>query len=283
MSYLEMQDVDKHYGSGSERTDVLNGINLSIEQGEFVAIVGFSGSGKSTLISLMAGLIKPDAGTVSLQGKVVREPGPDRGVVFQNYSLLPWLSVFGNIELAVKQVFPKYCKSEIAEHVRRYIAMVNLKEAESKKPSELSGGMKQRVSLARALAMQPDILLMDEPFSALDALTRAVLQDELTRIWEQDRRTVVMITNDIDEALLLADRIVPLKPGPGATLGEAFDVSCLSRPRDRTAINQDVNYKRLRNAITNYMIELNTDHKKARTRRNLLLPDLNQPVDLTAA
>ncbi len=281
MAFLEMKSVNKGYGSANLRTEVLNDINLQVEEGEFIAIVGFSGSGKSTLISLMAGLITPDSGQIMLKGQEITDPGPDRGIVFQNYSLLPWLSVAGNVDLSVKQVFPKLSRAERRKHVEKYVDMVNLLPAIGKKPHELSGGMRQRVSIARALAMQPEILLLDEPLSALDALTRAVLQDEITNIWEKDRRTVIMITNDVDEAILLADRIVPLKPGPNATFGPEFKVP-LERPRDRTAMNDDPEFKKIRNAVTSYLMDVNTEAKSLNVNTNIVLPDI-QPVDLSAA
>ena len=220
MPFLETREANVGFGALSERYEVLRNINLSVEENEFVAIIGFSGSGKSTLMSMLAGLVQPDSGCVTLDGEERTAPGPDRGIVFQNYSLLPWLSVYGNIELAVKQVFPKMNSADRRGYVQRYIDMVNLTGAEWKKPNELSGGMRQRLSLARTLSMQPRVLLLDEPLSALDALTRSVLQDEIIRIWEEDRRTVIMITNDVDEAVLMADRIVTLTPGPEATLGQ---------------------------------------------------------------
>jgi nitrate/nitrite transport system ATP-binding protein len=240
MAFLELHHVSKSFGGPA----VLNDINLSIERGEFVAIVGYSGSGKTTLISMIAGLQKPDHGTVRLNDLDITEPGPDRGVVFQNYSLLPWLTVFENIALAVEQVFPNYSAEKKRQHVEKYIAMVNLTAARDKLPRQLSGGMRQRVSVARALAMDPQILLLDEPLSALDALTRSTLQDEIERIWEADKKTVVLITNDVDEALLLADRIIPLSPAPGATLGESVTVT-LARPRERKALNHDPEFKPL--------------------------------------
>jgi nitrate/nitrite transport system ATP-binding protein len=232
MSFLELKNVSKGFGGAP----VLADINLNIEKGEFVAIVGFSGAGKTSLISLIAGLLKPDGGTLSLNGLEITGPGPDRGIVFQNYSLLPWLSVFENILLAVDQVNPNWSTGKKKEHVEKYITMVNLTPARDKKPSELSGGMRQRVSVARALAMDPQILLLDEPLSALDALTRATLQDEISRIWQKDQKTVVLITNDPDEGIYLADRIIPLTAGPGATLGPSFRVE-IPRPRNRKAIN----------------------------------------------
>ncbi|MEM7790095.1 MAG: ATP-binding cassette domain-containing protein, partial [Verrucomicrobiota bacterium] len=193
MSYLEIDNVSLGFGPRDNRSEVLRNVNLSVEENEFVAVVGFSGSGKSTLISLLAGLLLPDSGEIRLGGAPIKEPSPRLGIMFQNYSLLPWLSVFENVALAVSQVFPNYNKAELREHVEKYVAMVKLTPALEKKPSELSGGMRQRVSLARTLAMKPEILLLDEPLSALDALTRAEIQDEIINIWENDKRTIVMI------------------------------------------------------------------------------------------
>jgi nitrate/nitrite transport system ATP-binding protein len=253
MAFLELKDVAKGFGSKKSRTPVLEGINLTVERGEFLAIVGYSGAGKTTLINMMAGLVTPDSGTITIDGKVVTGPGADRGVVFQNYSLLPWMTAFENIYLAVDQTFGDWTADKKRSHAERYLAMVNLSAARDKKPSELSGGMKQRVSVARALAVEPQVLLLDEPFGALDALTRATLQDELARIWEQDHRTVVLITNDVDEGILLADRIIPLSMGPGATLGPAIDVA-IQRPRDRKAMNHDAGFKAVRNRVIEYLL-----------------------------
>lgn len=273
MPFLELKNVSKGFGG----TPVLKNLNLTIERGEFVAIVGYSGSGKTTLISLIAGLVKPDTGTVKLNDLEITEPGPDRGIVFQNYSLLPWLTVYDNIALAVDEVFPNWAPEKRREHIHRYIAMVNLTPAVDKLPRQLSGGMRQRVSVARALAIDPQILLLDEPLSALDALTRMTLQDEIERIWEADRKTVVLITNDVDEGLLLADRIIPLSPGPGATLGESIAVT-LARPRDRKALNHDPEFKRLRALVTNQLIDYRTRNKTTVTQK-LILPDI-LPEDL---
>ncbi|MEM7317322.1 MAG: ABC transporter ATP-binding protein, partial [Planctomycetota bacterium] len=244
---------------------------------EFVAIIGFSGSGKSTLMNLLAGIQPASRGNVLMNGEVVTQPGPERGILFQNYSLLPWLSVFGNIELAVKQVFPQMRSAERRTYIQKYIDTVSLTGSEWKKPRELSGGMRQRLSLARTLAMQPQVLLLDEPLSALDALTRSNLQDEIIRIWEEDRRTVVMITNDVDEAVLMADRIVALTPGPKATLGRSFPVT-LERPRDRTTLNFNPEFIELRNTVTEYMIEINKEAKELKKDVNVQLPDL-MPID----
>lgn len=250
---LEMRHVSKAYGTGTERVEVLKDINLGINPGEFVSIVGFSGSGKTTLLSLLAGLIKPDAGAILKSDKQIDSPAQDRGVVFQSYSLMPWLTVYGNIALAVDQVYPHWSNSQRRKQVEKYIAMVNLTPAREKRPAQLSGGMRQRVAVARALAMEPDILLLDEPLSALDALTRANLQQEILRIWEQDRKTVLLITNDVDEAIFMSDRVIPLNPGPNATLGPEFAIN-LERPRDRTALNHDEEFKKLRKTVTEYLI-----------------------------
>lgn len=273
MSFLELDNVSFGFGPASHRYEVLAGASLSVEQNEFVAIIGFSGSGKSTLISLLAGLEKPDQGEVRMHGNTIGEPAPDKGIMFQNYSLLPWLSVFGNIDLAVKQVFPKLDTTERTEYVQQYIDMVNLTGSEEKRPHELSGGMRQRLSLARTLSMKPEVLLLDEPLSALDALTRAVLQDEIIRIWEEDRRTVVMITNDVDEAVLMADRIIPLTPGPSAQFGQEFPVT-LARPRERATLNFNPEFKTLRNEVTKYMLRINEEAKSLSPTVDLPLPDL---------
>lgn len=273
MSFLELTDVSKHYGEGDKRTDVLTDINLSVKEGEFVAIVGFSGSGKTTLISSIAGLIKPDSGEITLRGEALRGPGPDRGVVFQSYSLMPWLSVYGNIRLGIDAVFSSESEEERKARASKYISMVGLAHASDRKPAELSGGMRQRVAVARALAMDPDVLLLDEPLSALDALTRANLQDEIEAIWEADRKTVILITNDVDEAILLADRIIPLTPGPSATLGPSFEVN-LPRPRDRTAVNSNPVFKALRAEVTGYLLDASEAEREARKSAERAAPDL---------
>ncbi len=274
MSFLELHHVTKSFGSAP----VLEGVDLSIDRGEFVAIVGYSGSGKTTLISLIAGLLQPDAGALTIDGSAIAGPGPDRALVFQNYSLLPWLTVFENVALAVEQVFPHFTPEQTQTHVERFIAMVNLSPARDKLPRQLSGGMRQRVAVARALAMEPQILLLDEPLSALDALTRGTLQDEIERIWESQKKTVVLITNDVDEALLLADRIIPLTPGPGATLSEPIPVT-IDRPRDRKALNHDSEFKRLRALITTRLLSYHQGSKSTITRK-LILPDI-LPDDLS--
>lgn len=269
MALLELKNVSKSFGSGSTKVNVLSNINLAVEEGEFVAIVGFSGSGKTTLINLINGLLFPDQGEVLLHGLPITGPGPDRGVIFQNYSLLPWLSVYKNIKLAVDEVFPKLSKMEKDLHIKKYISMVNLSHAKDKMPSELSGGMRQRVSVARALAMDPEILLMDEPLSALDALTRGTLQEEIVNIWSQNRKTAILITNDVDEGILMADRIIPLTPGPNATLGPEFKVD-FERPRIVTEINKNSTYKRLRNDILEFLIEVGATRRQVSDQKYLL-------------
>jgi len=270
---LELRGVSKGYGSGRSRTQVLANVDLAIAEGEFVAIVGFSGSGKTTLINLLAGLADPDGGEVLKGGRPVRGPGPDRGVVFQSYSLMPWLTVIENVALAVDSVFGDRPGPERRARVDRYVAMVGLADARDKRPAQLSGGMRQRVAVARALAANPDVLLLDEPLSALDALTRAKLQDEIVRIWSQDRKTVVLITNDVDEALMLADRILPLDPGPRATLGPSFAVD-IPRPRDRRELNHQEGFKRLRAAITQYLLEAGNRRLTASGGKVIRLPAL---------
>lgn len=279
MPFLELKNVCKGYGEGKDRIEVLKNINLVVEEGDFLAIIGFSGSGKSTLISLISGLIKPDSGEILLNGKSVVGPGPDRGVIFQNYSLLPWLTVQGNVALAVDHLFPDWPVEKRRDHVRKYVDMVNLTPALEKRPAELSGGMRQRVAVARALAMNPNILLMDEPLSALDALTRGTLQREIEKIWGRDQKTVILITNDVDEGLVLADKIIPLNPGPEATLGPAFEVE-LPRPREKTELNNNFTYKRLRNDIIEYLMDVGARRKGATQTEEYILPDL-EPVDLT--
>ncbi len=272
MAFLELKNVCKSYGEGPARTEVLKDISLEIDEGEFVAIVGFSGSGKTTLISAMAGLISPDSGAITLNGKPIEGPGPERGVVFQSYSLMPWLTVKGNIALAVDQVFGKESKADRAARTKKYVEMVGLTPAIDRRPAELSGGMRQRVAVARALAMSPEILLLDEPLSALDALTRAKLQDEIEAIWRREKKTVVLITNDVDEAILLADRIIPLNPGPNATLGPEFRVT-IPRPRERAAMNENAAFKKLRAEITAYLMQVGIE-RGIDAEEDLILPNV---------
>ncbi|HEX2881581.1 MAG TPA: ABC transporter ATP-binding protein [Polyangiaceae bacterium] len=262
MAFLELKRVNKSFTTSDRQNDVLSNVNLNIERGEFVAIVGYSGAGKTTLMSLISGLLMPDSGEVTLNGQRIKGPAPNRGVVFQNYSLLPWLSVYENIYLAVDQVFPTWDRAKKDEHTLRHIALVNLTPARDKRPAELSGGMRQRVSVARALAMDPDILLMDEPLGALDALTRSVLQDELGRIWRENKKTMLLITNDVDEGILLADRIIPLSAGPRATLGPEVVVD-IPRPRDRRALNHDPRFREIRSTVFGYLMDSSAQRRRA--------------------
>jgi nitrate/nitrite transport system ATP-binding protein len=270
---LELKGVSKYYGAGAQRTEVLKDINLQIKEGEFVAIVGFSGSGKTTLISLMAGLLQADEGEVLCNGVPIVGPGPDRGVVFQSYSLMPWMTVRQNVALAVDQVFKSESKAARKARVEKYVGMVNLTPALYKRPAELSGGMRQRVSVARALSASPDVMLLDEPLSALDALTRSKLQDEIIRIWSQEKKTVVLITNDVDEGIIMADRIIPLRPGPNATLGPEFPVT-LARPRDRTAMNHDPEFKRIRREVTQYLMQVSAEQNAKADDKIVSLPSV---------
>ncbi|WP_136656747.1 nitrate ABC transporter ATP-binding protein [Nitratireductor sp. XY-223] len=272
MSFLEITGLSKHYGEGIGRTEVLTDVNLKVEEGEFIAIVGFSGSGKTTLMSLLAGLIKADEGGVIFKGKEVDRPGRERALVFQSYSLMPWLSVAGNVSLAVDSVFSGKSAAERREIVDKYIDMVGLSHARDRRPAELSGGMRQRVAVARALAMRPEVLLLDEPLSALDALTRAKLQDEFAEISRKEKKTIILVTNDVDEAILLADRIIPLTPGPNATLGEEFVVD-LPQPRDRGEMNHNDAFIRLRTGITKYLMNLGAE-RGVDAGRDIELPNV---------
>ncbi len=272
MAYLELNNIYKTYGEGENATEVLSDINLSIEEGEFVAIVGFTGSGKTTLVNLINGLIKPTSGEVLFKGEPVVDTSHERGVIFQNYSLLPWLTVGQNVYMAVKEAFPKENKAFLKQRVNDYVAMVSLSPAINKRPKELSGGMRQRVAVARALAMNPEMIIMDEPLGALDALTRGNLQDEILNIWSQDKRTALLITNDVDEGIYMADRIIPLKPGPNATLGPEFKID-IERPRDKTALNDNANFKKTRNAIIEYLMDIGEERKSV-SNETYELPDL---------
>ncbi|HHG3355831.1 TPA: ABC transporter ATP-binding protein [Vibrio parahaemolyticus] len=232
----------------------LKNVDLQINKGEFVSLIGHSGCGKSTVLNLVAGLYMPTDGGVIVDGREVAGPGPDRAVVFQNHSLLPWLTVYQNVELTVKQIAGKKGKAWIQEQVNHYLELIQMQHAAHKKPDEISGGMKQRVGIARALALQPKVLLMDEPFGALDALTRAHLQDALMKIQAELNNTVIMITHDVDEAVLLSDKIVMMTNGPAATIGEVLEVN-LPRPRERVALADDAQYQKCRQAVLKFLYE----------------------------
>ncbi|WP_238857734.1 ABC transporter ATP-binding protein [Poritiphilus flavus] len=273
MAYLELNNVCKTYGEGVHATEVLSDINLSIEEGEFVAIVGFTGSGKTTLVNLINGLLKPTGGEILFKGKAVSGTSHERGVIFQNYSLLPWLTVGQNVSMAVREAFPNEKRKAVKERVAQYVEMVGLTPAISKRPKELSGGMRQRVAVARALSMNPEMIIMDEPLGALDALTRGNLQDEILKIWSKDRRTALLITNDVDEGLYMADRIIPLRPGPRATLGPEFKID-IERPRDKTELNDNPFYKKTRNAIIEYLMSIGEERKTV-SGKVYALPELS--------
>ncbi|MDG1662489.1 MAG: ABC transporter ATP-binding protein [Pseudomonadales bacterium] len=254
-NYLKVSQVGIEFPTDGEPFRALQNVNLSIAKGEFISLIGHSGCGKSTVLNIIAGLYQASEGGIILEGREVDEPGPDRAVVFQNHALLPWLSVYENVELAVKCVF-KHSKSkaEIREWVEHNLSLVHMEHALNKRPGEISGGMKQRVGIARCLAMQPKVLLMDEPFGALDALTRAHLQDSLMDIQNNLGNTVVMITHDVDEAVLLSDRIVMMTNGPAASIGEVLDIN-LPRPRDRLALAEDVQYNAYRQQVLRFLYE----------------------------
>lgn len=276
MAVLELINVCKGYGTGADRQEVLHNLNLTVEEGEFLAIVGFSGSGKTTLMKIIAGLISPDSGEVLYKGKKVTRPSNERGLIFQNYSLLPWLSVYENVALSVNAVFKDKSKIVRERIVRETVEMVNLTPAINKKPKELSGGMKQRVSVARALAVDPELLLMDEPLSALDALTRGNLQEEILSIWSKNKRTAVLISNDVDEAIFMADRVIALNQGPKATFGPEFKVG-LDRPRDKAELNSNEDFIKTRNTILEYLMEIGVSIND-NTADEIILPDL-RPID----
>lgn len=271
---IELQQVSKSFDGNA----VLRDISLTAKPGEFIAIVGYSGSGKSTLMNLIAGLVKPDAGAITMEGVAVNGPGPERGLVFQNYSLLPWLTVRENIALAVNEIFSSETKDERAARVEEAIAMVKLSHAATKLPRELSGGMKQRVSVARTLAIKPKVLLLDEPLSALDALTRSVLQDQILEIREQTGQTVILITNDVDEALYMADRIIPLSTGPGATFGPEELVPA-PHPRNRAELLKTPGMLEARERIVNYLLGQRQD--AATQTESTALPADMWPIDIT--
>ena len=252
---LELSDVGIEFPTPKGPFCALQNVNLKIKKGEFISLIGHSGCGKSTVLNIVAGLYQATQGGVVLSGKEVNEPGPERAVVFQNHSLLPWLTAYQNVELAVKRVFKgQKSKAEMREWIEHNLELVHMSHAMHKRPDEISGGMKQRVGIARALSMEPQVLLMDEPFGALDALTRAHLQDSLMEIQKDLNNTVIMITHDVDEAVLLSDRIVMMTNGPAATIGEIMDVE-LERPRNRIQLADDPQYNRYRQQVLSFLYE----------------------------
>ena len=255
MSYLKIDHVDKTFQRGAATTNVLKDISLDIEKGEYVSVIGHSGCGKSTLLNIIAGLTPITAGAVLLEGKEVRDPGPERAVVFQNHSLLPWLTVYDNVALAVNKVFGgRKSKAQRHDWIMHNLDLVQMGHAKDKRPAEISGGMKQRVGIARGLSMEPKVLLLDEPFGALDALTRAHLQDSIMQIHATLGNTMIMITHDVDEAVLLSDRIVMMTNGPSARIGEVLDVR-LARPRKRLDLVSDRTYIAAREAVLKFLYE----------------------------
>lgn len=250
--FLEFQNVAKIYPTARGPYPVLEDVNLSVKAGEFICVIGHSGCGKSTLLSMVSGFAQPSLGSVTLRGQSIVKPGPDRMVVFQNYALLPWLTAFENVYLAVNAAFPDQLVREKRAIARDFLTRVGLAEAMEKKPPQMSGGMKQRVAIARALAIRPEVLILDEPFGALDALTKEELQEELLQIWNDSRCTVLMVTHDIDEALFLADRLVMMTNGPSAKIGEILEIP-FERPRDRTLMMEDPLYYDLRNEALDFL------------------------------
>jgi bicarbonate transport system ATP-binding protein len=251
-TFLKIENVSKIYPTPKGPYTVLEGVNLTVNEGEFICVIGHSGCGKSTLLNMVSGFADATYGSVRLKGKDIVEPGPDRMVVFQGYALLPWLTVFENVYLAVDSVYPNKLEAEKRAIVKEHLALVGLTEASEKKPPQISGGMKQRVSIARALSIRPEVLILDEPFGALDAITKEELQEELLKIWQDHRCTVLMITHDIDEALFLADRLVMMTNGPAASIGEILEIP-FPRPRDRDRIMEDPEYYDLRNHALDFL------------------------------
>ncbi len=250
--FLVLDRASKVYPTATGEYIVLENVNLTIQQGEFICIIGHSGCGKSTLLNMVSGFSQPSSGSVMLNGQPIGKPGPDRMVVFQGYALLPWLSVYDNVFLAVNSVNPDMAKNTKDEIVRSHLAMVGLTEAAEKLPGQISGGMKQRVAIARALSIRPEVLILDEPFGALDAITKEELQEELLKIWGQNRCTVLMITHDIDEALFLADKLVMMTNGPAANIGEVLTIP-FSRPRDRSRMMEMPEYYQVRNYALDFL------------------------------
>ena len=262
-AFIEVQNAEMVFTTRKGRFHALREINLQIERGEFVTLIGHSGCGKSTLLNLIAGLLLPSSGALLCDNREIAAPGPERAVVFQNHSLLPWLTCFDNVYLAVERVFgAREGKARLKERTDAALALVGLTHAGQKRPGEISGGMKQRVGIARALSMEPQVLLMDEPFGALDALTRAKLQDELLEIVARTHSTVVMVTHDVDEAVLLSDKIVMMTNGPAATIGEVLHVE-LPRPRKRVELAEDPRYVHYRKAVIEFLYTRQAHVEKA--------------------
>ncbi|KJY73539.1 ABC transporter ATP-binding protein [Vibrio nigripulchritudo] len=276
-TFLNLTQLGMRFPTPKGEFVALKNVDLTIKEGEFISLIGHSGCGKSTVLNLVAGLYDPSDGGVILDGREVDGPGPERAVVFQNHSLLPWLSVYQNVELAIKQIATGKSKTWVREQVSHYLDLVQMTHASDKKPSEISGGMKQRVGIARALALKPKVLLMDEPFGALDALTRAHLQDALMAIHADLNTTVIMITHDVDEAVLLSDRIVMMTNGPAATIGEVLSVE-LDRPRNRVELADDTRYQKYRQSVLRFLYE---KQAKPQTVKTSATPIEESPVQAT--
>jgi nitrate/nitrite transport system ATP-binding protein len=255
MAFLQIDNVSKYFPnpSGDGRVCVFKDVTIKIEKGEFVTVIGHSGCGKSTLLNIIAGLDTASEGGVVLNGREVSGPGLDRMVVFQNFSLMPWMTVCENIALAVRSAYPAWEPAQVTAHVNKYIALVGLKGAEAKRPAALSGGMKQRVGLARAFSIEPKVLLLDEPFAQIDALTRGVIQEELIQMWNTSKNTVFMVTHDVDEAILLSDRILLMTNGPSSRIGEMVDVT-IPRPRSRETVIEHPHYYKIRNHVIHFLV-----------------------------
>ncbi|OUR61822.1 bacitracin ABC transporter ATP-binding protein [Colwellia sp. 39_35_sub15_T18] len=278
-AFLDISHIDMVFPTPTGGFTALKEVDLQIEKGEFISLIGHSGCGKSTVLNIVAGLYQATKGGILLKNKEVNEPGPERAVVFQNHSLLPWLTSYQNVELAVKQVFNNtMSKGEMKEWIEYNLKLVHMDHAMHKRPDEISGGMKQRVGIARALAMQPEVLLMDEPFGALDALTRAHMQDSLMEIQNELNNTVIMITHDVDEAVLLSDRIVMMTNGPEATIGEILEVE-LERPRNRLSLAKDLEYNRLRSDVLTFLYEKQRKVENISTKANVAPSTLKKSVN----
>jgi nitrate/nitrite transport system ATP-binding protein len=274
--FLQVENLGKAYGA----EPVFEGVNFSLSEGEFVCIIGHSGCGKTTILNALAGLETASTGHVFMDGREVVAPGLDRGVVFQGHALMPWLSVRDNIAFAVRSKWPQWPRAQVASHVEKYVQLVGLGAALDKKPSQLSGGMKQRVGIARAFAIEPRMLLLDEPFGALDALTRGTIQDELLRICAQTRQTVFMITHDVDEAILLADRILLMSNGPRARVAEIVR-NTMPRERQRSTLHHDLQYYRLRNHLVDFLVSRSRDLSHGRAPAKP--PEVSPGLDAGAA
>lgn len=271
-AFLEIENLARHYpgGRGNEPLTVFEDVNFKIEKGEFVCVIGHSGCGKSTILNILAGLDEASDGYVFMDGKESRGPSLERGVIFQNHSLLPWKTALKNVIFAVRARWPHWDRDQIREHSVQFLEMVGLKDAVNRRPAQLSGGMRQRVGIARAFAIEPKLLLMDEPFGALDALTRGIIQDELLAIWSKTNQTVFMITHDVDEAILLADRILLMSNGPRARIAESVQVT-ISRPRNRKDIVENDQYYRIRNYLVNFLVS-GSGHQERKTGK--ITPEL---------